>query len=63
VWKDAGLIEISFGFGSRYDVGWAFGLICDSCAKAFVETTAVPMTEAGALGKHFESTEYLGSTD
>jgi hypothetical protein len=44
--RDAGTVELSFGYGSRYDCGYVFGVICDDCAKAFIETAAVPMTEA-----------------
>jgi hypothetical protein len=53
LWRRAGIVEISFGFGSRFDTAWVCGVICDSCAKTFVETTAAPMTEVGPLGQSF----------
>lgn len=46
--RGAGIIELSFGYGSKYDTAWVFGVICEECAKAFISTTAMPMSDAGA---------------
>lgn len=53
----AGIISLSFGYGSRHDTTYLYAVICDSCAKALVEGAAAPFSSGGALGCSLSNTE------
>lgn len=61
--KGAGIIQLSFGYGSALDTARVYGVICDGCAKALIETSAEPFSEDGPLGKTFTSTVDMNSTN
>jgi hypothetical protein len=51
-----GIITIGFGYGSSHDTGYYNGVICDSCAKTLVETSAEPWGTYGPLRACFKNT-------
>ena len=51
-----GIITLSFGYGSRHDTEYHYGVICDECAKTLIETAAEPFSSSGALGTHMKNT-------